>query len=216
MLGNEFKVIQSSEISAVVEFGNTIDENINKKIRIFCKWLDENLFYGLVEYIPYFTSVSIIYDPMKLKSKEPFKYMEFKIKEIISNLDFSCEYEDHVVEIPVCYGNELGPDIEIVAQKNDITIEDVINIHSNGKYLVYMIGFAPGFPYLGGLSEKIFTPRRDTPTIETPGGWQIIGRTPFKLFDLNNKEKTILKCGDIAKFYPISYEEYMKLKEKIS
>ena len=235
MLGNEFKVIQSSEISAVVEFGNTIDENINKKIRIFCKWLDENLFYGLVEYIPYFTSVSIIYDPTKLKSKEPFKYMEFKIKEIISNLDFSCEYEDHVVEIPVCYGNELGPDIEIVAQKNDITIEDVINIHSNGKYLVYMIGFAPGFPYLGGLSEKIFTPRRDTPRtvipegsvgiagmqtgiypIETPGGWQIIGRTPFKLFDLNNKEKTILKCGDIAKFYPISYEEYMKLKEKIS
>lgn len=235
MLGNEFKVIQSSEISAVVEFGNKIDENINKKIRIFCKWLDENLFYGLVEYIPYFTSVSIIYDPMKLKSREPFKYMEFKIKEIISNLDFSCEYEDHVVEIPVCYGNELGPDIEIVAQKNDITIEDVINIHSNGKYLVYMIGFAPGFPYLGGLSEKIFTPRRDTPRtvipegsvgiagmqtgiypIETPGGWQIIGRTPFKLFDLNNKEKTILKCGDIAKFYPISYEEYTKLKEKIS
>lgn len=235
MQGNEFKIIQSSETSVVIEFGDKIDENINKIIRIFCEYLDENPIYGFVEYIPYFTSVSIIYDPMKLNKKEPFKYVEMKIKEIISNLDFSGEYEEHVVEIPVCYGNELGPDIEIVAQTNNLTVEDVINIHSNGRYLVYMIGFAPGFPYLGGLSEKIFTPRRETPRIaipegsvgiagvqtgiypiETPGGWQIIGRTPIKLFDLNSNSKTLLKCGDIVKFYPISYKEYLKLKEKIS
>lgn len=98
-----------------------------------------------------------------------------------------------------------------------------------------MIGFAPGFPYLGGLSEKLCTPRKSTPRlvipqgsvgiagmqtgvypIETPGGWQIIGQTPIKLFDINRENKTLLKCGDIAKFYPISYDEYLKIKEKIS
>ena len=114
-------------------------------------------------------------------------------------------------------------------------MDDVINIHSSGKYLVYMIGFAPGFPYLGGMSEKLFTPRRKTPRlsipkgsigiagmqtgiypIETPGGWQIIGQTPITLFDLRRENKTLLKCGDIVKFYPISCEEFIRMKEKIS
>ena len=230
-----FDIVQVSENCVLIEFGNKISENINKKIRIFCEYLDMKSFYGLIEYIPYFSSVSLIYDPLKIKGKESFKFVKEKLEDILLNIDFSHDYKENIVEIPVYYGGECGPDIEHVANVNNITVDDVINIHSNGKYLVYMIGFAPGFPYLGGLSEKLYTPRRSTPRlvipqgsvgiagmqtgvypIETPGGWQIIGQTPIKLFDINRENKTLLKCGDIAKFYPISYDEYLKIKEKIS
>lgn len=235
MEDNEFEIIQISETSLIVEFGNEINENINRKIKIFCQYIDKNPFYWLVEYIPYFCSVSLIYDPLVIKSKEPFKFVKDKVENILLSMDFSYEYRENIVEIPVCYGNEYGPDIEYVAQINNITTNDVIKFHSSGRYLVYMIGFAPGFPYLGGLSKKLFAPRKKTPRmaipsgsvgiagmqtgvypIETPGGWQIIGRTPLKLFDLNRKDSTLLKCGDVAKFYPISSHEFLRLKEKIS
>lgn len=234
MVENKVDILQVNETSALIKFENKIDKAINKKIRLFCEYLDKNSFCGFIEYVPYFSSISVIYNPLEVKSKDPFKAVKLKLEEILSKLDFSCEYEKHIVEIPVYYGNEFGPDIEHVAEVNNLSVEEVIKIHSSGEYLVYMLGFAPGFPYLGGLSEKIYTPRREAPRtaipegsvgiagtqtgvypIETPGGWQIIGRTPLKLFDLNSKEKTLLKCGDIAKFYPISYEEYLNLKEKI-
>lgn len=226
----KFNIYQISETSVLIEFGNEINPETNKKIRILCEYLENNPFNGLVEYIPYFTSVSIIYDPLKIN---PFEKVREKLESILSSLDFSSEYEEHIVEIPVCYGNEYGPDIEYVAKVNNISVNEVIEVHSKGKYLVYMIGFAPGFPYLGGMSEKIAAPRRNTPRtavpkgsvgiagmqtgiypLETPGGWQIIGRTPIKLFDAESNERTLLKCGDIIKFYPISCEEYLKLKEK--
>ncbi len=232
---SEFNIFHASEVSALIEFGNEIKSDINKKIRIFCEYLENNPFCGLIEYIPYFTSVSVIYDPLKINSINPFEKVKERLEDILSCLDFSAEYEEHIVEIPVCYGNEYGPDIEHVAEANKMNVNEVIDIHSKGKYLVYMIGFAPGFPYLGGMSEKIATPRRNTPRtvvpkgsvgiagrqtgvypIETPGGWQIIGRTPLKLFDAESKEKTLLKCGDIIKFYPISCDEYLMIKEKLA
>lgn len=232
---NKINIYQISEISALIEFGKEIKPDTNKKIRIFCEYLENNSLCGFVEYVPYFTSVSVIYDPLKINSINAFEKVKEKIENILQNLDFSAQYEEHVVEIPVCYGNEYGPDITYVAEANNMKIDDVIDIHCKGKYLVYMIGFAPGFPYLGGMSEKIATPRRETPRtavpkgsvgiagmqtgvypIETPGGWQIIGRTPLKLFDAERKEKTLLKCGDIIKFYPISCDEYLKLKEKLA
>ncbi|MBE6050250.1 MAG: 5-oxoprolinase subunit PxpB [Clostridium sp.] len=232
---DKFKIYQISETSAYIEFGSEINPDINKKIRILCEYLENKPFYSLVEYIPYFTGMSIIYDPLKVNSLSPFEKVKEKLGNILQSLDFSAEYEEHIVEIPVCYGNEYGPDIEYVAKVNNINIDEVIDIHSKGKYLVYMIGFAPGFPYLGGMSDKIATPRKSTPRtavpkgsvgiagmqtgvypIETPGGWQIIGRTPINLFDADSKEKTLLKCGDIIKFYPISCEEYLKIKGKLA
>lgn len=234
MAENAFDILQINETSALIEFGNKIDKEINKKIRIFCAYLDKKPFYGLIEYIPYFSSVSVIYNPVMIKSDEPFNTVKLMLQDILSKLDFSCDYEENIVEIPVCYGGKFGEDLEYVAKVNNLTPDEVIGIHSSGEYLVYMIGFAPGFPYLGGLSEKIHTPRRKSPRtaipegsvgiagsqtgvypIQTPGGWQIIGRTPLKLFDLNSEQKTLLKCGDIAKFYPISHDEYLKFKEKI-
>lgn len=227
------KISQISETAALVEFGRKISEDINKKVRTFCTYLDDKPFYGMVEYVPAFTSVSVIYNPLDMKSESPYEVVKVILDNIISKLDFSLEDEEHIVEIPVCYGGEFGQDIEQVAKINNITVDEVIKIHSEGKYLVYMIGFAPGFPYLGGMSEKIAAPRRESPRIaipagsvgiagmqtgvypiETPGGWQLIGKTPLKLFDLKRNSKSLLKAGDIVKFYPISYEEYVQLKEE--
>ncbi|WP_026015763.1 5-oxoprolinase subunit PxpB [Clostridium beijerinckii] len=227
------KISQISETAALVEFGRKISEDINKKVRTFCTYLDEKPFYGMVEYVPAFTSVSVIYNPLDMKSESPYEVVKASLDNIISKLDFSLEDEEHIVEIPVCYGGEFGQDIEQVAKINNITVDEVIKIHSEGKYLVYMIGFAPGFPYLGGMSEKIAAQRRESPRtaipagsigiagmqtgvypIETPGGWQLIGKTPLKLFDLKRNSKSLLKAGDIVKFYPISYEEYVQLKEE--
>lgn len=231
---NQFKIkiSQISETSALVEFGEGINENINKKVRTFCVYLDEHPFKGMIEYVPAFASVAISYNPLEMNSESPYELVKFILEDILDKVDFSSADKENIVEIPVCYGKEFGPDIEYVAEINNLTVDEVIKIHSEGKYLVYMIGFAPGFPYLGGMSKKIATPRRESPrtvipagsvgiagmqtgvySIETPGGWQLIGRTPIKMFDLDGNPKSLLKPGDIAKFYPISYEEYLKLKE---
>lgn len=227
------EISQINEFTALIEFGNEINEDINKKIRFLCTYIDEHPFEGFIEYISYFTSVSVIYDPSKIGINSPFDKVKAILEDILANLNFSSNNEENIVEIPVCYGGKFGPDIEHVAEINNLTVDEVIKIHAEGRYLVYMIGFAPGFPYLGGMSEKIAAPRRESPRtvipagsvgiagmqtgvypIETPGGWQLIGRTPIKLFDLNGKTKSLLKSGDIAKFYPISYEEYLRLKEE--
>lgn len=164
------KISQISETAALVEFGRKISEDINKKVRTFCAYLDEKPFYGMVEYVPAFTSVSVIYNPLDMDSEAPYEVVKAILDNIISKLDFSLGDEEHIVEIPVCYGGEFGQDIEQVAKINNITVDEVIKIHSEGKYLVYMIGFAPGFPYLGGMSEKIAAPRRESPRIAIPAG----------------------------------------------
>ena len=229
------KIIQSSENSLLIQFENKIDETINRKIRILCDYFETHNIKGITEYVPYYTAISIIYNPFEFKLHEGFNSIKNEIEKIINSLDFSKEYKENIVEIPVCYGEELGPDIKYVAKHNNISVEEVIKIHTSGKYLVYMLGFAPGFPYLGGMNKKIATPRKETPRlkipegsvgiagmqtgvypIETPGGWQIIGRTPLQLFNIESSKKSLLKCGDIVKFKSISVNEYIKLKEMIN
>ena len=139
-----------------------------------------------------------------------------------------------VVEIPTIYGGEYGPDIEFVAEHNNISIDEVIEIHSSRNYLIYMLGFTPGFPYLGGMSEKIETPRLKTPRtkipagtvgiagkqtgiypIDSPGGWQLIGRTPVKLYDPFADPPVLLNSGDYLRFVPIDETEYKSILKQI-
>jgi inhibitor of KinA len=148
-------------------------------------------------------------------------------------VDVTVKQHPRVVEIPVCYGGEFGPDLGYVAEHNQLSVEEVIEIHTSGQYLVYMIGFAPGFPYLGGMSERIMAPRRQSPRlaipagtvgiagmqtgvypIETPGGWQLIGRTPLALFRPQDNPPSLLQSGDIVRFCQISDKEYEEYKEE--
>ncbi|EAM8910551.1 5-oxoprolinase subunit PxpB, partial [Salmonella enterica] len=183
---------------------------------------------GVFEWLPSFASVTLFYDPLIIPYHEVCKVL---IRHL-NTMDEAAEDHHRTVIIPVCYGGELGPDLEYVATEHGLTPDEVIAIHTSGDYLVHMIGFAPGFPYLGGLSEKIATPRRPTPRlrveagtvgiggkqtgvypVSTPGGWQCIGRTPLALFRPTEDPPSLLAAGDRVRFVSISLQEYLEQKE---
>ncbi|NHM33662.1 5-oxoprolinase subunit PxpB [Neobacillus terrae] len=214
----------------IIQFDNNITLDAHRKVRVLTERLERNSFTGMVEYVPAFTTVTVYYDPIQLSYKEASSELE----RIVSELETASELNPRTVEIPVCYGGEFGSDLEFVAEHNGLTLDEVIQIHSGNEYLVYMIGFAPGFPYLGGMSERIQAPRRSSPRltipagsvgiagmqtgvypIETPGGWQLIGRTPEALFRPKESTPSLLQSGDIVRFRPISREEYEQWKGEV-
>lgn len=229
------------ECALIVKFNNKININTHLKIKTLSQYLDKNPVKGMIEYVPAFVTITIFYNPLEvikeaqgyeqLKNKSPYELISSKIEKIVYKLEDGIQDNPRIVEIPVCYGEEFGPDLKFVADYNKISIEEVIDIHSSCENRVYMIGFAPGFPYLAGMSEKIATPRRKTPRvsipagsvgiagsqtgvypISTPGGWQLIGKTPLNLFRPENEVPSLLQAGDVVKFRAISKEEYYELK----
>lgn len=220
----ETKYLLAGDKSIVVEFGDIIDEEINRKVINLMKNIEEsNLIESIYEMIPTYRSLMINYNPLKIT----FNNLINSVKEIESNLKISDKGEKKVVKIPVLYGEDFGPDIETVAKHNDLTIEEIIKIHSEEEYLVYMLGFTPGFTYLGGMNKKLETPRLSNPRvkipagsvgiagkqtgvypIDSPGGWQLIGRTPIKLYDPKRENPILLSAGDYVKFFPITKCEF--------
>jgi inhibitor of KinA len=226
----------------LVILGESVDLDTHNKVRVLSEYLEKHPFEGLVECIPAFTSVTVIYDSVRLflnhmkpamqDDDYPYKIVVKIIQDILGRLDESVLEEPRVIEIPVCYGGEFGVDLDHVASINGLTADEVINIHASGEYLVYMVGFAPGFPYLGGMSGRIAAPRKQTPRlaipagtvgiageqtgvypIETPGGWNLIGKTPRTLFLPKQWPPTLIEAGNIVRFYPITRKEYDRLKE---
>lgn len=226
----DIKFIPAGDRSVVMEFGNSIKPEINAKIRNMVTAVEEKTIRGISEIIPTYRSILIIYDPLLIEYNSLIKYL----KELASGLGDSSKSETRIVELPTVYGGEYGPDIEFVANHNNLTIDEVIKLHSSTDYLLYMLGFTPGFGYLGGMSKKIETPRLQVPRtkipagttgiagsqtgiypIDSPGGWQLIGRTPVKLYDPLGTPPILLNAGDYVRFVPVSEEEYLNIKEEI-
>jgi inhibitor of KinA len=189
---------------------------------------------GIVDVVPAYTTVTAFYDPLQFAESEGDAY------DSVCRLLESCAARDagrspaaaaRLVEIPVCYGGTCGPDLDAVAGLCGLTAEQVVALHSGGDYLVHAIGFSPGFPYLGGLPEKLRAPRRDSPRarvpagsvgiggsqtgvypLASPGGWQLIGRTPIALFRPNESPAALLKPGDRVRFRAISESEFASWK----
>lgn len=231
------------DCAIVVKLGERVDLETHTRVRVFSDYLAEHPFDGLVEYVPAFTSVTVVYDPVRIFMSEsrlaaeetlryPFDLMEMRLNLMLESIREGSVSEPRIVEIPVCYGSEFGVDLEHVAEINGLSTDEVIQIHSSGEYLVYMLGFAPGFPYLGGMDRRISAPRKTTPRlsippgtvgiageqtgiypIETPGGWQLIGRTPLSLFLPDKHPPTLLEAGNVIRFYPISRKEYDRWRE---
>ncbi|MEW6529812.1 MAG: 5-oxoprolinase subunit PxpB [Thermodesulfobacteriota bacterium] len=210
----------------LVEYGNTISQEINRKVRTVAVALNLEMPEGIVEVIPTYRSLLIIYDPLIISLKHVEKELE-SIEDRLDGLDIPLP---RTVEIPVLYGGEYGPDIEFVAHTHNLTVDDVVRIHSGAIYQIYMIGFTPGFPFLGGLPEELHTPRVETPRalvpagsvgiannqtgmypIDSPGGWRLIGRTPLKLFDPVKEDPFLYSAGDMIRFVPISADEYNRI-----
>jgi inhibitor of KinA len=170
--------------------------------------------------------VLISFDPLLTRPNDFRTY----VHDLVEQLDAVEVPPSRVIEIPVCYDPSLGPDLEFVAHHNGLTTEDVVRYHSSVEYLVYFIGFSPGFPYLGELPAKLACPRLPTPrvkvprgsvaiggsqtgiySVSSPGGWRILGRTPMKLFDLELHPPSALEMGDLVRFRPIALSEYRKI-----
>lgn len=224
-----FKILLAGDSAISVEFGNVISEDISMKVLSLNNILESQPFDGILETIPSYRSLLLEYNPEIIN----FHSLSTLLKSLMSNLENQCDSLREIIEIPVLYGDEFGQDIETVATVNNKLVDEVIKIHSSKLYLIYMLGFTPGFPYLGGVSDEIATPRLTTPRlsipegsvgiagtqtgiypITSPGGWQIIGRTPLRLYDEKIESPILLKAGQYIRFVPITKEEFYNISEK--
>ncbi|MCK5835680.1 MAG: 5-oxoprolinase subunit PxpB [Desulfobacula sp.] len=213
----------------LVEFGKSIDPRVNSKVRAMARSLEKDKPGGISEIIPTYRSLLLIYDPEITNPDRLCPLIEQAGNTLENQENSPC----NIVEIPVCYGGDFGPDMENVQKAHALTTQEVIHLHSCPEYLIYMVGFTPGFAFLGGLDEKLYTPRLETPRmlvpegsvgiannqtgmypLASPGGWQIIGRTPLKLFSPDRPNPFLYKAGDKIKFRPISEQEYDRLSQK--
>ena len=238
-MNKDYEIKPLGETSVIVKFGNAISPAIHNKIQRLVDYLEKYPFTGMVEYVMSYTSLVVYYNPFVVKKaaenkdKSALQLVTDYLDGCMEKTQAADEKKANVVEIPVCYGGKYGPDIEFVAEYNHLSVDEVIQIHTAPEYLVYMIGFCPGFPYLGGMDERIATPRRDMPRLEiparsigiagqqtggypisTPGGWQIIGRTALEMFNPHDDENpSLLHSCDLVKFYAVSEAEYLSIRE---
>ena len=226
----QFHYLPAGDSALVIELGDEIHPDINQKIRALVLTLQERNILGIKEYVPTYRSLMLLYDPTTILYHELVE----KVKCVESQLEMSAFSEPRIIEIPVVYGKDFGPDIGFVAEHNTLSEEDIIALHTGRDYLVYMLGFTPGFCYLGGMSERLETPRLSIPRtripagsvgiagkqtgvypIDSPGGWQLIGRTPLCLFDPHRDPAVLITAGDYVRFSQIDEHEYEHISKCI-
>jgi len=215
------RLIRASDHSVLIVFGDAISPDLHRQVMRMQQALR---LPGVLNLHPAYASLLVSFDPLKT-SHEAIEAaaLEAESHEAIAP-------ESLLVEIPVCYGGEFGPDLEEVAKLVGLTADGVIAAHSEAEYKVYFLGFAPGFPYLGGLPPALAVPRLPQPRLRvpagsvalgggqtgvypmsTPGGWRLIGRTPLCLFDPGAARPTLLEIGDRVKFRRIAAHDYERL-----
>ncbi|RAP25832.1 Allophanate hydrolase 2 subunit 1 [Brevibacillus laterosporus] len=232
------QILPLGDAAVLVQFKSVGNESaeIYQLVQAFASHIEQHPFPGMIEFVPAFTSVAIYYDPVTVKqisNQKPestaYEIVLNNVRRLLAGQTSQLEVHTRLIEIPVCYGGEYGPDLEEVAKYHQITPEEVIRIHTSAMYKVFMIGFAPGFPYLGGMSAELATPRRASPRLQipmgsvgiggeqtgvypivTPGGWQLIGRTPLALFRPKQNPPSYLQAGDTVHFRPIIQQEYLE------
>jgi len=211
----------------ILEFGDEINLEINQRVRRMAIAIQAEAIQGIIETVPTYRSLLIIYHPLMIS----IDFLKKRLEKIEEDLQETPLPEPKLTKIPVAYGGVYGPDLEFVAQYHGISSEEVIRLHCSKPYWIYMIGFMPGYPYMGELPEGLNTPRLKTPrlsvpkgsvaiaqrqtgiySMESPGGWQIIGRTPLELFDPQRDPPALLRMGDQVQFYPISEKELLEWK----
>lgn len=216
------RFVDAGESCLVVELGDRIDVALNLQVHALCLAVQRAGLAGIQEAVPTYRSLAIYYDPLRIGRgalKENIDVL------LCSTLD-QVEHRSRVVEIPTVYGGEYGPDLEFVAHHTGLSEDEVIRLHTEPLYHVYMLGFTGGFPYLGGLSERLSVPRLHTPRLkvpagsigiagtqtgvyplESPGGWRIIGCTSLCLFDASRQVPTPILPGDKVRFVRIPQRE---------
>lgn len=223
---NGFRIQPAGDTAMMVEFDNVISVEVNSRVRALRDSIAQNGIRGVIETVPTYRSLLVVYDPVRIGCKKLYKKLE-KLAASCSNAQISGSV---VYRIPVLYGGESGPDMRNVCEHTGLSEEEVIRRHTAPDYRIYMLGFLPGFAYLGGLDGSLVTPRLKTPrtsipcgsvgianaqtgiySVNSPGGWQLIGRTPVKPYDSGRERPILYQAGDYIRFYPVSAEEYARI-----
>ena len=211
-----------------IDFGQAIDPKINRQIRQVIEQIKLLQLDGIIELVPTYCALLVQYDAMVYTYSDICRILDPILQESVTD---SVIERVMIVEIPTVYGGEFGPDLGFVASYNHISENEVVSIHSGTDYLVYMLGFIPGFTYLGGMDPRIATPRLSSPRTlipagsvgiageqtgtypsDSPGGWQIIGRTPVTMYDMSKKQAALLQAGDYVRYVPINENEFHRIK----
>ena len=227
------KVLPVGDAAVLVEFGESIDPDVNDRVYAFAASVTAADIDGVEELVPTYRSLLVQYDLHKVAYEDVSARLE-ELTHAAEGPADTVSRGNVIVHIPVAYGGEYGPDLEDVAEHNGLSSQGVIDIHSGTGYRVFMLGFAPGFPYLGGMDERIACPRLQTPRVrvpagsvgiaesqtgvypnDSPGGWRIIGRTPVKLFDPGAQPPAAILPGSKVVFDPVSESEYHSIAGEV-
>ncbi len=215
----------------IVRFGSDIRPDINDLVISLHQNLIKNPFDGYIESVPSYCALTIFYDPLQIEPEKPFQSRQEKaasmLKTLLADMDTIPLKSDTAVRIPVCYGGHFGPDLKLLSEWSGLSEKEIITRHIKTVYRVYMIGFTPGFPYMGTVDASIAMPRKETPRlkvhagsvgiagsqtgiypVESPGGWQIIGRTPLQLFNAHAEPPCLLSPGQSCVFYPVRPDQF--------
>jgi inhibitor of KinA len=234
----EPRITTLGDRALIVELPSRADDETPARIQQVCSWLSDGRLPGVTELVSAATTVTVFYEAIALKrfgapKHDVAGWLASRLKERLTLLpDAAAQPPTRLIEIPVCYGGDFGPDLEGIATRMKRSTEEVVALHSAAEYVVLQLGFAPGFPYLHGLPESLRFPRRETPRTrvaagsvaianeqsciypaEIPGGWHVLGRTPLRLFDPNCSSPALLQPGDRVKFRSISLHEFERLEE---
>ena len=221
----KYKIFPLGDHALTVEFGNEISSESNNRVLNLARFFDANSFPGFIELVPAYASLTVFYNVSIIRkhfSEFPTAFETVKnfTETALQNLENYAESDSRLIEIPVCFDEEYALDLETLASGKNMSAERVIEIFLAKTYRVYMLGFLPGFSYMGEVDERIAAPRKQTPrlkvpkgsvgiagkqtgiySLESPGGWQIIGRTNVEMFTPKEETPTFLQAGDSVKFY---------------
>jgi len=219
----------ASDRSILIQFGSKISEDIHKQIVYYSNILLNSQSSYIHNISPAYCSILV-----RLKNEATMDEMLLKLKDIFNNQKAIKAPPSKNIKIPVCYEGEFSPDIKRVMKYTGYSKNEIITKHISGNYLVYFIGFSPGFPYIGGMDHTLETPRMKTPRtvvpagsvaiggnqtgiypIQSPGGWNIIGRTHLTLFEWENIDNSLIKIGTKIEFYPITKDEFLKFRKSL-
>jgi inhibitor of KinA len=230
-LSSSYTIFPLGDSAITIDFGNTIDESVNRKVMsLFCQ-LKKHAFTGMIEAVPAYSSLTIHYNVPAVKkiAKDQLAYdwVKTNIETFIIQNEGEPESKSRLMRIPVCYDKEYGYDLDAIAFTKKLSIEEIIQLHTAETYKVYLLGFLPGFPYMATLNEKLTMPRRSQPRLslpagsvgiagrqtgiyplDSPGGWQIVGRTPLQMFNAHDENPTLLRVGDTIQFHSITADEF--------